>query len=59
LIKDNTKSSGELHFVQISDSHIGFNWPANPDVAGTLQAAVDKINALPGQPDFIIGPRTG
>ncbi len=43
-----------LHFAQISDSHIGFNKPANPDVAGTLQAAIDKINALPTQPDFII-----
>jgi 3',5'-cyclic AMP phosphodiesterase CpdA len=43
-----------LHFVQISDSHIGFNKPANRDVAATLQAAVDKINALEDQPDFII-----
>jgi len=41
-------------FVQISDSHIGFNKPANPDVVSTLQATVDKINALPQAPDFII-----
>ena len=41
-------------FVQISDSHIGFNKPANPDVVSTLQATVDKINALPQPPDFII-----
>src|SRR5947207_7205169 len=34
---------GELSFVQISDSHMGFNKPANPDVIATLQAAVDKI----------------
>src|SRR6202163_1570312 len=33
---------GELSFVQISDSHMGFNKPANPDVAATLKAAVDK-----------------
>jgi 3',5'-cyclic-AMP phosphodiesterase len=45
---------GELHFVQISDSHIGFSRPANPDVTSTLQAAVDKINALEAQPEFII-----
>src|SRR2546428_10204847 len=45
---------GELHFVQISDSHMGFNKPANPDVVATLQAAIDKINALPQEPDFII-----
>src|SRR6476646_2033210 len=47
-------AKGELHFVQISDSHMGFNKPANPDVTGTLQAAVDKINGLPQQPDFIL-----
>jgi Icc protein len=47
-------AKGELHFVQISDSHIGFNKPANADVAGTLKATIDKINALPVQPDFII-----
>src|SRR5271169_581324 len=47
-------SLGELSFVQISDSHMGFNKPANPDVAGTLQAAVDKINALPAAPEFML-----
>jgi len=45
---------GELSFVQISDSHMGFNKPANTDVAGTLKAAIDKINALPTQPSFIL-----
>jgi 3',5'-cyclic-AMP phosphodiesterase len=41
-------------FVQISDSHIGFNKGANPDVAGTLKLAIDKINAMPGTPDFML-----
>lgn len=41
-------------FVQISDSHIGFHQPANPDVTGTLKAAVDAINALPEQPVFVV-----
>jgi Icc protein len=45
---------GALQFVQISDTHIGFNKPANPDVAGTLQATIDKINALSQRPDFLI-----
>src|ERR1700720_4908560 len=36
-------SAGELSFVQLSDSHMGFNKAANPDVAATLKAAVDKI----------------
>jgi len=47
-------AKGEMHFVQISDSHMGFSKPANPDVAGTLRATIDKINALPQEPDFII-----
>ena len=47
-------AKGELTFVQVSDSHIGFNRPANPDVNGTLQRAVDKINALDHQPEFLI-----
>ena len=44
----------DFTFVQISDSHIGFDKAANPDVNGTFQAAVDKINALDRQPDFIL-----
>jgi 3',5'-cyclic-AMP phosphodiesterase len=47
-------AKGEFTFVQISDSHIGFNKPANPDVTATLQAAVGKINALSPAPEFII-----
>ena len=49
-----TTAKGELSFVQISDSHMGFNKPANPDVAATLKAAVDKINALPTLPEFLL-----
>jgi 3',5'-cyclic AMP phosphodiesterase CpdA len=46
--------SSDLTFVQISDSHMGFNKPANPDVAATLQTAVDKINALSTPPEFML-----
>jgi Icc protein len=44
----------DFSFVQISDSHIGFNKPANPDVTGTLQAAISKINSMPILPSFIL-----
>jgi 3',5'-cyclic-AMP phosphodiesterase len=47
-------AQGELSFVQISDSHMGFNKPANPDVTATLKAAVDKINALTSPPEFML-----
>jgi Icc protein len=43
-----------FQFVQISDSHIGFNKPANTDVNGTLQIAIDRINTLPKTPEFLI-----
>jgi Icc protein len=41
-------------FLQISDSHVGFNKPANPDSKATYQEAVNKIIAMPQKPDFII-----
>ena len=47
-------SPGTLSFVQISDSHMGFNKAANPDVVGTLQTAVNRINALPAAPEFML-----
>lgn len=52
--KDKAKSMGMPLFVQISDSHIGFNKPANPDVAGTLTKTIDLVNGLPQQPAMII-----
>jgi len=51
---DPAEMKGELSFAQISDSHMGFNKPANADVVGTLKAAVDKINALKTQPQFLL-----
>lgn len=47
-------AKGELTFVQISDSHMGFNKLANPDVVSTFKAAVDKINGLPSRPAFML-----
>src|ERR1700753_870645 len=44
----------DFSFVQISDSHIGFNKAANPDVVSTLQAAIDKINNMPSAPSFVL-----
>ena len=43
-----------IFFAQISDSHIGFNKEANPDVTGTLREAVAKLNALPQRPAFVL-----
>jgi len=43
-----------LNFVQISDTHIGFNKPANPDPVASLRATIAKIKALPVAPDFVV-----
>jgi len=49
-----SSAQSDFTFVQISDSHIGFNKPANTDVTATLQAALKKIDQAPGSPDFLI-----
>src|SRR5271170_3046237 len=45
---------GKPLFVQISDTHIGFNKEANPDVNGTLTQAIDIVNGMQYQPALII-----
>ncbi len=44
----------DFYFVQLSDSHWGFQGPPNPDASGTLRKAVAAVNALPLQPDLIV-----
>jgi len=54
LLAGSKRKAAGFSFVQISDSHIGFNKDPNHDVTKTLQEAVDKINALEEQPAFVI-----
>ena len=49
-----TPASGELSFVQISDSHIGFSNPPNTDVAATLKAAIDEVQRHKGNSSLLI-----
>jgi len=51
--KDSVKTGTPL-FVQISDTHIGFNKDANPDVNGTLTQTIDLVNGMAKQPALII-----
>ncbi len=41
-------------FLQISDSHVGFDKPANPNALATLEEAIAKVGALPAKPAFMI-----
>jgi 3',5'-cyclic AMP phosphodiesterase CpdA len=52
--KPGTARLGKPLFVQISDTHIGFNKDANPDVNGTLAQSIALVNAMPKQPPLII-----
>ena len=47
-------TDGDFYFVQLSDSHWGFEGAPNPDARGTLPKAVAAVNALAEKPDFII-----
>ncbi|MBW7964270.1 metallophosphoesterase [Bradyrhizobium sp. BR 10261] len=49
-----TAAAPGMTFLQISDSHVGFDKPANPNALGTLEEAVGKINAMPARPSFMI-----
>ena len=45
----------DFYFVQLSDTHWGFNGPVvNPDAGGTLPKAVAAVNSLEFEPDFIV-----
>ena len=45
----------EFYWVQLSDSHWGFEGPpVNPDAKGTLKKAVEEVNSLSHQPDFVV-----
>jgi 3',5'-cyclic AMP phosphodiesterase CpdA len=43
-----------LTFLQISDTHVGFDKPANPNALGTLEEAINRVIALPKKPSFMI-----
>jgi 3',5'-cyclic AMP phosphodiesterase CpdA len=52
--KQNLSKLGKPLFVQISDTHVGFNKEANPDVMGTFTQTIDLVNGMADQPALII-----
>ena len=52
---DMAAGKDDFMFVQLSDTHWGFNGPlVNPDAAGTLKKAIAAVNSMDPQPDFIV-----
>jgi 3',5'-cyclic AMP phosphodiesterase CpdA len=48
------QAAAGLTFLQISDSHVGFDKPANPNALGTLEETINKVKALPVKPAFML-----
>jgi 3',5'-cyclic AMP phosphodiesterase CpdA len=46
--------SEDFYFVQLSDTHWGFEGPENPDPRGSLPKAVAAVNVLSPRPEFVI-----
>jgi 3',5'-cyclic AMP phosphodiesterase CpdA len=44
----------DFSFVQMTDSHWGFEGPPNPEAKNTLKRAIAAANSLEQQPDFIM-----
>jgi len=49
-----TPQDADFTFVQVSDSHVGFNKGVYTDVVGTFQTAVSRINAFPKSPSLVL-----
>ena len=54
LIEAASAATSGFSFLQLSDSHVGFSKPANPNALGTLQEAVARISAMPTRPAFYL-----
>src|ERR1700751_1759933 len=54
LIGSAEAATTDFTFVQISDSHLGFDKPANTDVTSTLKLALDDVGALKKKPAFML-----
>jgi hypothetical protein len=54
LLGAGSAPSGDFSFVQISDSHIGFDHAPNTHVIATFEQAVARVNALPQRPAFVL-----
>lgn len=54
LIGSAEAATTDFSFVQVSDSHLGFDKPVNPDTAGTFAEALKHVAKVPGNPRFLI-----
>ena len=54
LLGEAKAATPAFSFLQISDSHVGFDKPANPNALGTLKEAIAKVNAMPVKPAFML-----
>src|SRR5439155_11381052 len=53
LLSNAEAAAAGFTFLQISDSHVGFDKAANPHAIDTLKEAIAKVKAIPHRPDFL------
>jgi 3',5'-cyclic-AMP phosphodiesterase len=54
LIGSAEAATTDFTFAQISDSHLGFDKPVNPNTPATMREAIGRLNAMPQKPAFMI-----
>jgi len=54
LGRENGEAPTPFSFVQLSDTHVGFQGPPNPLGTAAFERAVERINALPQKPDLVL-----
>jgi hypothetical protein len=47
-------AASDFFFLQLSDTHWGYQGPANPEAATTLKQVVEVVNSSPLQPDLVV-----
>jgi hypothetical protein len=52
--KEQSVDIGKPLFLQISDTHVGFNNQTNPDVSGALKQTIDLVKSMPTKPALAI-----
>lgn len=52
--KSDAGAASDFFFLQLSDTHWGYSGVSNPEADVTLPRAIDTINAVGAQPDFVV-----
>src|ERR1700733_4868297 len=52
--KKKSDMNSDFFFLQLSDTHWGYNGVSNPEADVTLKQVVETVNGVSARPDFIV-----